>query len=123
MARYIGRRLLLALVTLWLLATIVFIIANVLPNDIGRTILGPFAPQESVDALNQQLGTNRPIIVQYVESHLGLLTLDFGDSFVTGQPVGPQILARSTVRQAGRSRPADHDPDRDRRRAVRGATP
>ncbi len=92
MARYIGRRLLLALVTLWLLATIVFIIANVLPNDIGRTILGPFAPQESVDALNQQLGTDRPIIVQYVDAMLGLLTLDFGNSYVTGQPVGPQLL-------------------------------
>ena len=52
MARFIARRLLLSLITLWLLATIVFVIANVLPNDVGRTILGPFAPQESVDALN-----------------------------------------------------------------------
>src|SRR3954471_21809907 len=99
MARYIGHRLLLALVTLWLLATIVFIIANVLPNDIGRTILGPFAPQESVDALNQQLGTDRPIIVQYADAMLGLLTLDFGDSYVTGQPVGPQ-LADAILRSA-----------------------
>ena len=60
MARFIARRLLLSLLTLWLLASIVFIIANVLPNDVGRTILGPFAPQESVDAFNERLGTNRP---------------------------------------------------------------
>ena len=60
MPRFIARRLLLAIVTLWLLATIVFVITNVLPADIGRTILGPFAPQESVDALNERLGTNRP---------------------------------------------------------------
>ena len=33
-------------------------------RDVGRTILGPFAPQESVDALNERLGTNRPIIVR-----------------------------------------------------------
>ena len=46
MARFIARRLLLSLVTLWLLITIVFIIANVLPNDVGRTILGPFAQCE-----------------------------------------------------------------------------
>ena len=59
MARFISRRLLLSLITLWLLATIVFVIANVLPNDVGRTILGPFAPQESVDALNERLG-HRP---------------------------------------------------------------
>ena len=92
MARFITRRLLLAIVTLWLLATIVFVITNVLPADIGRTILGPFAPQESVDALNERLGTNRPILVRYVESLQGIVTLDFGDSFVSGQPVLPQLL-------------------------------
>ena len=64
MARFIGRRLLLSLITIWLLVTIVFIITYVLPNDVGRTILGPFAPQETVDALNQRLGTDRPLIVQ-----------------------------------------------------------
>ena len=92
MARFISRRLLLSLLTLWLLATIVFMIANVLPNDVGRTILGPFAPQESVDALNERLGTNRPILVRYVDSMLGIVTLNFGDSFVTDQPVLPQLL-------------------------------
>jgi peptide/nickel transport system permease protein len=92
MARFISRRLLLSLLTLWLLATIVFIIANVLPNDVGRTILGPFAPQESVDALNERLGTNRPLYVRYTESILGIITLDFGESFVSGQPVLPTLL-------------------------------
>ena len=71
MARFITRRLLLSLITMWLLVTIVFVIANVLPNDVGRTILGPFAPQESVDALNERLGTNRPLIVQYVDTIRG----------------------------------------------------
>ncbi len=93
MARFIARRLLLSLVTLWLLITIVFIIANVLPNDVGRTILGPFAPQESVDALNQRLGTDRPILVRYVDNVLGAVTLDFGDSYVTGKPVMPQLAS------------------------------
>jgi len=93
MARYISRRLLLSLVTLWLLATIVFIIANVLPNDVGRTILGPFASQETVDALNARLGTDRPILVRYADSMLSLATLDFGESFITGKPVLPDLLA------------------------------
>jgi peptide/nickel transport system permease protein len=92
MARYISRRLLLSIITLWLLATIVFVIANVLPNDVGRTILGPFAPQESVDALNKKLGTDRPLVVRYVESIEGLVTLNFGNSFVSGQAVLPQLL-------------------------------
>lgn len=92
MGRYLVRRLLLALVTLWLLVTIVFIIANVLPNDVGRTILGPFAPQESVNALNERLGTNRPLWIRYLETIQGVITLDFGESYVSGRPVLPAIL-------------------------------
>jgi peptide/nickel transport system permease protein len=92
MARFIARRLVLALVTLWLLATIVFIITNVLPSNVGRTILGPFAPQETVEALNEKLGTNRPLPVRYLDSLRGLVTLNFGDSFVSGKAVLPQVV-------------------------------
>ncbi len=99
MARFISRRLLLSLITLWLLATIVFIIANVLPNNVGRTILGPFAPVESVDALNKKLGTDRPLVVQYVDSMRNVVTFDYGESYVTGQPVLP-TLAAAMVRSA-----------------------
>jgi peptide/nickel transport system permease protein len=92
MVRYLLRRLVLGLLTLWLLATIVFAITNILPTDVGRTIHGPVAPPETVAALNEKLGTNRPIPVRYVESLVGLVTLNFGDSFVSGQPVLPQVL-------------------------------
>ncbi|MEJ7697847.1 MAG: ABC transporter permease [Candidatus Limnocylindrales bacterium] len=92
MTRWILRRLVLSLITLWLLATIVFVIANVLPNDVGRTILGPFAPQATVDALNERLGTNDPLLEQYVRAMRNLVTLDFGNSFQSRQPVLPLIL-------------------------------
>jgi peptide/nickel transport system permease protein len=92
MARFVGRRRLLSLITIWLLVTIVFFISNVLPYDVGRTILGPFAPQESVDALNQRLGTDRPIIVQYLDTLTRVVTLNFGDSYVNGKPVLPQLF-------------------------------
>jgi len=92
MTRWLLRRLFLSLITLWLLASIVFVIANVLPNDVGRTILGPFAPQATVDALNERLGTNDPILEQYIRSMTNLVTLNFGDSFQSRQPVLPLIL-------------------------------
>jgi peptide/nickel transport system permease protein len=92
MVRYLLRRLVLGIITLWLLATIVFAITNILPTDVGRTILGPFAPPETVAALNEKLGTNRPLPIRYVESLGGLVTLNFGDSFVSGQAVLPQVL-------------------------------
>jgi len=92
MTRWLLRRLVLSLITLWLLATLVFIITNILPNNIGRTILGPFAPQESVDALNAKLGTDAPVFVQYVRAMKSLVTLDWGNSFQSGKPVLPLIV-------------------------------
>ncbi len=99
MARFAVRRLLLSLVTLFLLLTIVFVIVNVLPDDPGRRIAGPFAPQETVDALNERLGVNDPLTTQYVRLIRNTVTFDFGDSFKYNRPVSAVIkpaLWRST---------------------------
>src|SRR3954451_18534151 len=91
MLRFIARRLALALITLLLLSAIVFAIANVLPQDVGRSILGPFASQESVDALNHRLGTDRPRYEQYLDLVKGMVTFDFGESYRSGAQVGDMI--------------------------------
>lgn len=91
MLRFIARRSALAVVTLLLLSVIVFLISNVLPSNVARTILGPFAPQETVDALNHQLGTDRPLLVQYGSLLKKLVTFDFGQSYQSRQPVSDLI--------------------------------
>jgi peptide/nickel transport system permease protein len=85
--RYVLRRVALSIVTLFLLVTIVFVIVNVLPGDIGRQIAGPFAPQETVDQLNERLGVNDPLPVQYGRLLKSTVTFDFGDSFQFNRPV------------------------------------
>lgn len=65
MGRFLLRRVGLAVLTLWLLATIVFLGAHVLPGDVGRRILGPFAAPQAVAALNHRIGADRPVAVQY----------------------------------------------------------
>ena len=80
MTRYIFKRLGLALITLVLLSVIIFAASSVLPGNVGRAVLGPFATQESVDALNEQLGTNRPLVVQYKDWVSGLVHGDLGES-------------------------------------------
>ena len=67
---------------------ILFAAAQLLPGDVGRAILGPFAAQEAVDALNEELGTNRSIIVQYGDWIGGVLRGDLGDSYAFNRPVG-----------------------------------
>ncbi|MEI8238722.1 MAG: ABC transporter permease [Actinomycetota bacterium] len=92
MGRYLARRLLSALVTLWLLATIVFATVNVLPGDVGRKILGAFAPKEDVAAFNHRLGTDRPMLQQYLTSMKNLVTFHFGDSYASGSSVRSVIF-------------------------------
>ena len=86
MTRFLLKRIGLALITLFLLTVIVFAISTILPGNVGRSVLGPFATQESVDALNEQLGTNRPILEQYLDWAGGLLHGDLGTSLTTQVP-------------------------------------
>lgn len=67
---------------------ILFTASQLLPGDVGRAILGPFAAQEAVDELNEELGTNRSIIVQYGDWIGGVLQGDLGDSYAFNRPVG-----------------------------------
>jgi peptide/nickel transport system permease protein len=92
-ATYIAKRVLLALVTLWLLSVIVFFAGEVLPGDPGRAILGPLAAQSAVHALDQQLGVNRPLIEQYWTWLTGLLHGNLGTSYQFRAPVEPFIRA------------------------------
>jgi peptide/nickel transport system permease protein len=92
MGRYVLRRLASAVVTLWILATIVFLVVNVLPGDVGRSVLGPFALKEDVARFNHQIGTDRPLISQYFTSIRRVFTLDFGDSYQTQGPVSKIIF-------------------------------
>lgn len=84
--RFLVKRIGLALVTLVLLSVIVFAISAILPGNVGRAVLGPFATQESVDALNEQLGTDRPVLEQYLDWAGGVLQGDLGNSLTTGTP-------------------------------------
>ncbi len=99
MARFIGRRVVLSIITLILLSLIVFLGSQVLPGDIGRAILGPLADQRAVDALNRQLGADRSLVTQYFDWVGGVLTLDMGDSLAFRRPV-EEVLGDALVNSA-----------------------
>ena len=64
-----------------------FGLAQLLPGDIGRNVLGPFASQEQVDALNESLGVNRPLVIQYWDWISNFVRGDLGDSLQYQIPV------------------------------------
>lgn len=66
---------------------IVFVGAQILPGNVARRILGPFADQAAVDALNEELGTDEPILTQYWNWISGFLQGDLGESLAYRIPV------------------------------------
>jgi peptide/nickel transport system permease protein len=87
MARFLAKRLVLSVVTLFILSVIVFAAAQLLPGDIGRNVLGPFADQKSVDLFNKQVGADRPVLVQYGDWIWSFVRGDMGQSMQYQVPV------------------------------------
>ena len=94
MTRLVLRRVALLVFTLWVTSVLVFVLTNVMPGNIGRIILGPFASQQAVDALNTQLGYDQPVLLRYLHWLGGLVTGDWGRSLRFEVPVLPLVLAR-----------------------------
>jgi peptide/nickel transport system permease protein len=89
---FILRRIALSLVTLFLLSVMVFFGGQVLPGNVGRAILGPFADQRAVENLNRELGLDRPYLVQYWDWISNFVQGDMGTSYIFRAPVTPFIL-------------------------------
>lgn len=92
-SRYILKRGFLALLTLWLLSVLIFAGGHLLPGNVGRAMLGPLADQTSVDVLNHEMGTDRPLLVQYADWVSGFVTGDLGMSYAYRSPVAPFLGA------------------------------
>lgn len=92
MSRFLARRFAYSLVTLIVLSLLVFFLGQVLPGNVGRTILGPFADRQAVDALNHRLGLDRPLILQYGTWILLFLQGDMGQSYIYSAPVADFVV-------------------------------
>lgn len=85
---FILRRVLLGLLTLFLVSLVVFAATQALPSDPARAILGRTATPDSLKALRKQLNLNRPVVSQYTHWLGGIFTGDLGNSLAArGEPV------------------------------------
>jgi peptide/nickel transport system permease protein len=94
MRRFIAKRLGLSLVTLFLVSVIVFAISDVLPGDVGRSILGRSATDAQVAQLDHQLGYDKPLPERYWKLVSGYATGDWGTSPVLNVEVRPLVMRR-----------------------------
>lgn len=88
------RRVLIGIPTLWGVATVVFIMARLLPGDPARVIAGILATPQDVDRIRHNLGLDQPVWVQYIDFMGRLLRLNLGTSAHTNAPVAVEIGSR-----------------------------
>ncbi len=95
MGKYIIKRLLWMIPVLIGVVTIVFLLNQMMPGDPARQLVGENATEEVYQAKREELGLNKPLVVQYGDYLFRLVTKgDLGTSYVTKQPVLKEILAR-----------------------------
>ena len=89
--RYLLARLALAPVMLWLIASLVFLLLRVAPDDPIDALLGSRAPAAARAALRSQLGLDQPLWQQYGHFLGQLLRGDLGESLTNQEPVSATI--------------------------------
>lgn len=94
MKRYLARRLLLAVLVLWGVATIVFVLTRTLPGDPVALWVGPKPTHEQLELARHELGLDQPVPVQYGAFLKELAQGNLGVSLWTKQPVTDELSRR-----------------------------
>jgi peptide/nickel transport system permease protein len=83
---FAGKKIALALFTLWGVATLVFFLFTIVPGDSAQMMLGKREDPEALAAVRAKYGLDKPVAVQYA-NYLGrLLPFDTSEGFSLSAP-------------------------------------
>src|ERR671932_822508 len=94
MGRYILKRLLNLIPVLFGITFLVFILLHLIPGDPAQILAGQRATPETVNAIREQLGLNKPLPVQYFLFLGNLLHFNLGNSIMSGASIIQEITTR-----------------------------
>lgn len=97
MIRFILRRLLAAIPTLLIVSIFVFGLLRLAPGDPAALIVGDLGDSARVERVREEMGLNKPLPVQYLIWLSHVVRGDFGQSFMTQQPVLDEIIRHFSV--------------------------
>ncbi|MGV3492286.1 MAG: ABC transporter permease [Ramlibacter sp.] len=97
MSLFLFKRLITLIATLVGTSVVVFLVLEILPGNAAQIIMGPDASPETVAAMAQKLGLDRPAAERYWEWVTGLLRGDLGLSYAYSTPVGELVLERLSL--------------------------
>ncbi len=84
---FVARRLLQLLITLWIIATLIFLLLRAAPGDPASALIDPTFPASVKTQLLEEYGLDKSLPEQYVLYVKNLATGNFGVSFFSRQPV------------------------------------
>jgi len=96
---YILKRVVIAIVTLWVAATLIFFLFVVHPGDPTRFLMDPYLTKEQEEMLRRELGVDEDLHIQYLKYMKNLLTFGlvppyFGVSFQSRRYVASEMAWR-----------------------------
>ncbi|MNB97841.1 Glutathione transport system permease protein GsiC [compost metagenome] len=84
-------RLFSSSIVMIVVSMLLFVMSRATTVSPALLTLGSDATAEQIASFNQQFGLDLPIVTQYVSWATKAITLDFGNSYVTGNDIGEQI--------------------------------
>lgn len=97
MSTQVVKRLALLPILLAVVAFVVFALLRAAPGDPAVLILGPDYTPEAAAEVRSRLGLDRPFVVQYASHLRDVATGDFGVSYSTGRPIGPDLWEAARI--------------------------
>lgn len=97
MLRYLSRRTIVLGLSLLAASALIFSVTELVPGDPASFMLGTGAQPETLAALRQQMGLDRPLPLRYAGWLGAILQGDFGTSFTYRTPIAGMILERLQV--------------------------
>lgn len=94
---YAVKRIGLIFPILFAVSILIFGLIHMIPGSPAYAILGIRASPEAIAALEQELGLDRPIYIQYIDWLVGVLQGDFGTSYTHDAPVSSLLAGRFLV--------------------------
>jgi len=94
MRSFVVRRFFQSILTLFVVATLMFALFRLMPGDPTSVVLSPALDESVQEQMAAQYGLNQPLTVQYVKYIENVVTLDFGYSFFQNEPVRDILLRR-----------------------------
>jgi len=88
----LGARIVLSVLTLFIVSIIIFALLEVLPGDVASRILGRDATAQALALLREKLHLNEPAVIRYFNWLGGILQGDFGKALTSSRPIS-EILA------------------------------